>query len=116
MSTKTATSLSRKLFLAFAIGTTGLLVGCSTCYNCQKDCPYGYDTSTPLYDKLVFGWMPDFLTLRSSGNGNEHTSPTHYHSVSDDHVVTEAEGETFVVPAPDTPTGALSPVPDDAGN
>ena len=116
MNAKTANSLGRKLFLAFAIGTIGLLAGCSTCYHCRQDCPYGYDTSAGLYDKLVFGWMPDFLTLRSSGNGNEHASHAHYHAVPDDHVVTEAEGETFVVPAPDTPTGALAPLPDDAGN
>ena len=110
MNTQTATSLARKFFLASVISTTGLLAGCSTCYHCQQDCPYGYDTSTGLYDKLVFGWMPDFMTLRSSGQSHGTAEHAHYHAAPDDYqIIDEAEAE---VPSATVYGDALAPVPD----
>ena len=109
MNTKTATPLGRKLFAAFAIGTTGLFAGCNSCYHGRHDCPYGYDTRPPLYDTIVFGWLPDCLTLRRSTHDQGHVEHAHYHAGSSDHVILETDAET--APLADE-EGAPTPAPD----
>ena len=113
MNAKTANSLGRKLFLAFAIGTTGLLAGCSTCYHCRQDCPYGYDTSPGLYDKLVLGWMPDFLTLRSSGQSHGTAAQAHCHAATETHVILEAEADKVHLPDVLAPSDTPARIPDE---
>lgn len=95
--------------LASALAMSAV-VGCNTCYHCPQPCPYGYDTSVPLYDRIVFGWLPDGLTLRSDHEYPE-AAPVYYRVPPRPAEITPAAESYAPEPYAPAPAGPLEAEP-----